>query len=72
MAIAEDVESGVAGVLRPGWVERDGTVVPHTDDINLTNGAVNLDATYLYAEMADSPGLAQSYQRSALAKVIRC
>lgn len=72
MGLAEDVRSGVDGVLAPNWVSRDGSVVPETTDIALKDGAVRLDATYLYADMADSTGLAQGYKDWAAAKVIRC
>lgn len=72
MAIASDVETGIDGVLAPPWVEREGRVVPSAKDIALTDGAVNLDATYLYADMADSTGLAQTYRKFAVAKIIRC
>lgn len=71
MGLKADVETGIDGVLRPLWNRRDGQVVPETEDINLTNGAVDLDATYLYADMADSTGLAQHFQDHAVAKVIR-
>lgn len=72
MTIEDDVRAGVADVLRPEFATRKGIVVPETEDINLTNGAVELNATYLYADMADSTGLAQAYKKFAVAKVIRC
>lgn len=72
MSLADDIRDGVAGVLAPAWDIRDGTVVPETDDIKLRDGAVKLDATYLYADMADSTGLAQHYKAFAVAKVVRC
>lgn len=71
MGLREDIEAGVSGVLRPEWVARDGQVVPVATDIALSNGAVRLEATYLYADMADSTGLAQGYKDWAAAKVIR-
>lgn len=69
MGLADDVRAGIDAVLAPEWVSRDGTVVPETADIALKNGAVRLDATYLYADMADSTGLAQGYKDWAAAKV---
>ncbi|MBB4687398.1 adenylate/guanylate cyclase domain-containing protein [Amycolatopsis jiangsuensis] len=71
MGLKEDVEAGVKGVLAPAWERRNGQVVPETEDIALKNGAVDIDATYLYADMADSTGLAQRHKDSAVAKVIR-
>lgn len=72
MAFANDVEIGVARVLAPEWNIVNGTVAPKTTDVVLYNGAVKLDATYLYADMADSTGLAQNFHGWAVAKVIRC
>lgn len=72
MGLSDDVKAGVDGVLAPEWNERKGNVVPETEDIALKDGAVRLEATYLYADMADSTGLAQNYQDWAVAKVIRC
>lgn len=72
MALKDDVIEGIDGVLAPAWNRRNGQVVPETEKINLTDGAVDLDATYLYADMADSTGLAQGYKDWAAAKVIRC
>ena len=72
VALAEDVKSGIDLVLAPPWTVRDGLVVPETKDVTLKDGAVLLDATYMYADMADSTGLAQSYDNKMVAKVIRC
>ncbi|BBY46822.1 guanylate cyclase (plasmid) [Mycolicibacterium arabiense] len=72
MGLADDVSTGIDGVLDPTWAIRNGQVVPETTDIALKDGAVRLDATYLYADMADSTGLAQQYSDTKVAKVIRC
>ncbi|MGP5581712.1 adenylate/guanylate cyclase domain-containing protein [Glutamicibacter arilaitensis] len=71
MGLKEEIEAGIGGVLQPEWIIRNGHVVPDTADIALSNGAVRLEATYLYADMADSTGLAQGYKDWAAAKVIR-
>lgn len=71
MSIVGDVKSGIDIVLQPAWAVRDGTVVPNTDDITLKDGAVNINATYLYADLADSSALAQKVDKDVAAKVIR-
>lgn len=71
MTVKDDVETGVAGVLGPPWNVRDGTVVPDPEDITLVNGAVKLDATYMYADLADSSTLAQKVSDQVAAKAIR-
>lgn len=72
MGLKEDVGAGIDGVLAPAWAIREGQVVPEDTDIALSNGAVKLDATYLYADMANSSLLAQKYKKEVTAKVIRC
>ncbi|MDE0578380.1 MAG: adenylate/guanylate cyclase domain-containing protein [bacterium] len=72
MGTADDIRSAVTSIARANWKIRDGQVVPSTQDVALANGAVRLDAVYLYADMADSTGLARDFTRETAAKVIRC
>lgn len=72
MALSTEVKDGVNGVLDPEWEIRSEEAVPATEDIGLTDDAVRLDATYLYADMAGSSPLAQGYEDWAAAKAIRC
>ncbi|RZT83859.1 adenylate/guanylate cyclase family protein [Pseudonocardia sediminis] len=71
MGLKEDITNGINDVLSAEWNTQNATVVPKTEDVTLTNGAKLLDATYLYADMADSTGLAQGYKNWAVAKVMR-
>lgn len=50
---------------------RIGTVVPTTDTVKLVDGAVQVKAVFLYADLADSTGLAENHPRETTAKVIR-
>lgn len=54
MTIRNELEDFVARTLREQWTTRDGRVVPDTDDLTLSNLAVTLDATVLYADLAGS------------------
>jgi class 3 adenylate cyclase len=58
-------------VFKSRWTERDGQIVPETDDLQLGNDAVNLDGTVLYADMADSTGLVNSYIASFSAEIYK-
>jgi adenylate cyclase len=71
MSLADEVRTGIDDVLSPIWASREGTVVPETEDIVLKNGAVTIDATYLYADLANSSALAQKKNDKVVAKVIR-
>lgn len=72
MGIAGDLKSSISTTLSANWDMRDGTVVPRTDDVKLTNGAVKLTATFLYADLARSTTLAQVFDHRVAAKIVRC
>ena len=72
MGLADDIHSAATSIAGAKWNIRDGRVVPTTEDVALANGGVRLDAVYLYADMADSTGLAREFTRETAAKVIRC
>ena len=71
MADADKIRNDIRLLLRTPWDERSGIVVPETQDVTLARGAVNLEAAFLYADMADSTWFAQHWTREATAKVIR-
>ncbi len=51
---------------------REGRVVPTTDDVVLKDGAVKIDAAFLYADLANSALLSKLCPWSTTAKIIRC
>lgn len=53
------------------WSIRDGLTVPKTEDVVLRNGAVKVDATYLYADLAGSSIAAQRLTKEAAGTIIR-
>jgi len=57
-----DLEAAVKETFRAQWSQRDGQVVPEPEDLQLGNDAVNLDATVLYADIASSTSLVESYK----------
>jgi len=71
LALRVDLESQVKDILNVSWNERDGAVVPSTNDVNLSDGAVRLDAAYVYADLADSTTLARNFDRRTAARVVR-
>ncbi len=71
MALKAGLEADVNSILSISWDERDGKVVPETADVNLANGAVRLEAAYLYADMADSTTLARDFDNRTAARVVR-
>ena len=71
MALKADLQSSVNDILTAAWDSRDGTVVPETDDVKLSNGMVKLEAVYLYADLADSTTLARDFDKRTGARVVR-
>jgi adenylate cyclase len=71
MGLKDDISSGIATIFSTTWNSRDGHVVPMTDDVALSNGAVKLDAVVLYADLAESTRLARDFPRSVAAKIVR-
>src|SRR5262245_36173860 len=69
MTFAEELWSAVWDAAHVEWTVRDGKVVPEAEDISNGHG-VRLDATYLYADMADSSTLAQNFSKETVATVI--
>jgi uridylate cyclase len=72
MALRDDLAYDVSDILSKEWTVRKGQVVPYTDDITLAGGAVKLQVTMLYADLADSTELAMQYDRRVSARVFKC
>jgi adenylate cyclase len=58
MALIDDLKSETNAIVKKTWQRRKGEVVPQNDDIALGNTCVDLEATFLYADLADSTELA--------------
>jgi class 3 adenylate cyclase len=65
-----ELAAAVDAIIKARWDVRDGQVVPETDDITLGNSGVTLDATILYADLADSTELA-IFNREIAAEVYK-
>jgi len=71
MALLDDLINDVSSVLSSNWNIRDGQVVPFSEHVRLVGGAVRLEATMLYADLADSTELAMKFDRRVAAKVFK-
>ena len=61
----------VNDVLYAPWDLRNGTSVPTTDTVALRGGGVEIDATVLYSDLAQSSRLASEFDRRVAAKVVK-
>lgn len=70
---SNNIATGVSDVLHMPFKIRSGREVPQddTDSIVFKDGAVTLEATYAYADLADSSGLAQRLKQTAAAAIMR-
>ncbi len=68
---SQEVETKVQEGIDVAWSIRDGQTVPKTEDVVLRNGAVKVEATYLYADLANSSVAAQKLTKEATGKIIR-
>lgn len=71
MTRKQDYESYLTDLLMTDFDTRYGRTVPTTDTVALRNGGVWLDAVYLYADMADSSGMARRFSKQTAAKITR-
>lgn len=71
MASKDDIQSAVASILSATWEITDGHAVPITDDIKLDGGGRWLDATILYADLADSTSLV-THNKQMAARTFKC
>jgi adenylate cyclase len=71
MAWTEDLNSWVKDIYNTTFDVRDGQVVPESENVKLIDGAVKVDATFLYADLAGSSKLAQACPWTTTAKIIR-
>lgn len=61
MTFKTDLESEVKEIFVSPWKEREFKVVPTPNDLSPGNDAAKLDATVLYADIADSTNLVDRY-----------
>ncbi|MBZ5528004.1 MAG: adenylate/guanylate cyclase domain-containing protein [Acidobacteriia bacterium] len=71
MSLKEEIEKEVAAIFRAAWTERDGNVVPTDESLKLGNDAISVDATVLYADMADSTQLVAGQTKAFAAEIYK-
>ena len=71
MSLYDDITNDVQNIIDTLWNLRKGRVVPSTNDVALSGGAVELDATFLYADLANSSKMAKELDRRVAAKIMK-
>jgi class 3 adenylate cyclase len=71
MGLKDDLAEEVSAIFKGAWSQRDGTVVPDDVSLKLGNDSVKLSATVLYADMADSTTMVDSYKAPFCAEIYK-
>ena len=71
MGISKDLESDVQSTIDTLWSKRDGKKIPGTDEVALAGGAVEIAATFLYADLANSSKMVKELDRRIAAKILK-
>lgn len=71
MALSDNLANDVQGIINTLWNTRKGQKVPSSTDVVLTGGAVELKATFLYADLANSSKMAKELDRRVAAKIMK-
>jgi len=71
MALEDDLRTEVASILRGTWTTRAGTVVPEPEHLKLSNDAVELRGTVLYADISESTSLVDHRSATFAAEVYK-
>lgn len=69
--LREDLLREVRGIFASRWDERNGNIVPNSENVRLGNDGVWLDATILYADLADSTKLVDNYDSRKAAEAYK-
>ncbi len=71
MSLSDDISSDIQKVIDTPWDLRKGQKVPTPEDVKLAGGAVELEATFLYADLANSSRMAKVLDRRIAAKIMK-
>lgn len=71
MGLRDDLGSEMGKIAHATWASRDGRVVPIDTSIGMGNDAVTIEATVLYADLADSTILVDRYKPQFAAKIYK-
>ena len=71
MSLSDDIASDVQTVMDTLWSTRTGRKIPETDEVSLAGGAVEIEATFLYADLANSSKMAKVLDRRVAAKIVK-
>jgi len=72
MSLSDELKEETGRILADRWNVRDGQIVPEPGDLKLSNDAVRLKATVLYADLSDSTVLVDRNKAHFAAEIYKC
>ncbi|QPH53946.1 adenylate/guanylate cyclase domain-containing protein [Pontivivens ytuae] len=67
-----DYDARVRAIISQSWDNREIKDMPNSQSVALAGGAVDLEAAYFYADLANSSRMIESYDRRVAAKLLKC
>jgi class 3 adenylate cyclase len=71
MSKCDEISKDIQTTIDTQWNKRNGNKIPNTEDVALAGGAVEIDATFLYADLASSSKMAKELDRRVTAKILK-
>lgn len=71
MTIAQEIEREINATITQQWNTRAGQQIPDSENVLLSGGAVEIEATFLYADLAKSSQMAKELDRRIAAKILK-
>ena len=71
MALSDRIRKDVQDIIGTKMVRRTGRVVPVSSKVKLAGDAVELNATFLYADLANSSKIAKTLDQRIAAKILK-
>ena len=71
MGLKAGLQSEMGKIASGAWAEREGRAVPGDSSVSMGNDAVKINATVLYADLADSTMLVDEYKPQFAAKIYK-
>jgi len=71
MSKCDEISKDIQATIDTQWNKRNGNKIPNTEDVALAGGAVEIDATFLYADLASSSKMAKELDRRVTAKILK-
>ena len=71
MGLKDDLRAYVEETHQNQWTTREGQKIPATDDLKLSNDAVKISATVLYADLASSTAMVKRHNNWFAAEVYK-